>query len=159
MVSSSGTFMRKIYFFINTKKRIFSIEFFFLPFFPSPLPYIRRHVSMVSSCRQRDQPSCTVFMQPTPVLQACCHTPIYIYLYIGIYLLLSHSNIYLYIGISQSTIDSEGFKGGTRGAPIMPRDAVSRTANVDKPLRVDSALRYTCCHTPIQNINQHFQNR
>ena len=29
----------------------------------------------------------------------------------------------------QSTIDSEGFKGGTRGAPIMPRDAVSRTAN------------------------------
>ena len=30
----------------------------------------------------------------------------------------------------QSTIDSEGFKGGTRGAPIMPRDAVSRTANV-----------------------------
>ena len=27
---------------------------------------------------------------------------------------------------SQSTIDSEGFKGGT---PIMPRDAVSRTAN------------------------------
>ena len=33
--------------------------------------------------------------------------------------------------LSQSTIDSEGFKGGTRGAPIMPRDAVSRTANVD----------------------------
>ena len=32
---------------------------------------------------------------------------------------------------TQSTIDSEGFKGGTRGAPIMPRDAVSRTANVD----------------------------
>ena len=31
---------------------------------------------------------------------------------------------------SQSTIVSEGFKGGTRGAPIMPRDAVSRTANV-----------------------------
>ena len=30
----------------------------------------------------------------------------------------------------QSTIDSEGFKGGTRGAPIMPRDAVSRTAHV-----------------------------
>ena len=29
----------------------------------------------------------------------------------------------------ESTIDSEGFKGGTRGAPIMPRDAVSRTAN------------------------------
>ena len=32
----------------------------------------------------------------------------------------------------QSTIDSEGFKGGTRGAPIMPRDAVSRTANVER---------------------------
>ena len=31
----------------------------------------------------------------------------------------------------ESTIDSEGFKGGTRGAPIMPRDAVSRTANVE----------------------------
>ena len=31
---------------------------------------------------------------------------------------------------TQSTIDSEGFKGGTRGAPIMPRDAVSRTAHV-----------------------------
>ena len=30
----------------------------------------------------------------------------------------------------QSTIDSEGFKRGTRSAPIMPRDAVSRTANV-----------------------------
>ena len=29
-----------------------------------------------------------------------------------------------------STIDSEGFKGGTRGAPIMPRDTVSRTAHV-----------------------------
>ena len=28
------------------------------------------------------------------------------------------------------TIDSEGFKEGTRGAPIMPRDEVSRTANV-----------------------------
>ena len=31
-----------------------------------------------------------------------------------------------------STIDSEGFKGGTRGSPIMPRDAVSRTANVER---------------------------
>ena len=30
----------------------------------------------------------------------------------------------------QSTIDSEGFKGGTHGAPIMPSDAVSRTAHV-----------------------------
>ena len=30
----------------------------------------------------------------------------------------------------ESTIVSEGFKGGTRGAPIMPRDAVSRTAHV-----------------------------
>jgi len=32
-------------------------------------------------------------------------------------------------GDNQSTIDSEGFKGGTRGAPIMPRDTVSRTAH------------------------------
>ena len=32
----------------------------------------------------------------------------------------------------QSTIVSEGFKGGTRGSPIMPRDAVSRTANVER---------------------------
>ena len=32
--------------------------------------------------------------------------------------------------ISESTIVSGGFKGGTRGAPIIPRDAVSRTANV-----------------------------
>ena len=30
------------------------------------------------------------------------------------------------------TIVSEGFKGGTRGSPIMPRDAVSRTANVER---------------------------
>ena len=35
-------------------------------------------------------------------------------------------------GTAESTIDSEGFKGGTRGAPIMPRDAVSRTANVER---------------------------
>ena len=34
--------------------------------------------------------------------------------------------------VFESTIDSEGFKGGTRGAPIMPRDAVSRTANVER---------------------------
>ena len=34
--------------------------------------------------------------------------------------------------MSQSTIVSEGFKGGTRGSPIMPRDAVSRTANVER---------------------------
>ena len=40
---------------------------------------------------------------------------------------------------SESTIDSEGFKGGTRGAPIMPRDAVSRTANFGNWLR----KRYT----------------
>ena len=33
---------------------------------------------------------------------------------------------------TESTIDSEGFKGGTRGAPIMPRDTVSRTANVER---------------------------
>ena len=31
---------------------------------------------------------------------------------------------------SESTIVSEEFKGGIRGNPIMPRDAVSRTANV-----------------------------
>ena len=36
---------------------------------------------------------------------------------------------------SQSTFDSEGFNGGTRGAPIMPRDAVSRAANVGTWLR------------------------
>ena len=29
-------------------------------------------------------------------------------------------------------IDSEGFKGGTRGALIMPRDAFSRTAHVER---------------------------
>ena len=34
--------------------------------------------------------------------------------------------------IAESTIVSEGFNGGTRGAPIMPRDAVSRTANVER---------------------------
>ena len=33
---------------------------------------------------------------------------------------------------AESTIVSEGFKGGTRGAPIIPRDAVSRTANVER---------------------------
>ena len=33
---------------------------------------------------------------------------------------------------SESTIVSEGFKGGTRGDPIMSRDAVSRTANVER---------------------------
>ena len=36
---------------------------------------------------------------------------------------------------SELTIDSEGFKGGTQGAPIMPRDAVSRTAHVAKTQR------------------------
>ena len=35
-------------------------------------------------------------------------------------------------GECESTIVSEGFKGGTSGAPIMPRDAVSRTANVER---------------------------
>ena len=35
------------------------------------------------------------------------------------------------VSSADSTIDSEGFKGGTRGAPIMPRDCVSRTANVE----------------------------
>ena len=37
-----------------------------------------------------------------------------------------------FLVLSESTIVSEGFKGGTRGAPIMPRDAVSRTANVER---------------------------
>ena len=36
---------------------------------------------------------------------------------------------------SESTIVSEGFKGGTRGSPIMPRDAVARTANVEGTAR------------------------
>ena len=40
------------------------------------------------------------------------------------------SNIVMHL--AESTIDSEGFKGGTRGTPIMPRDAVSRTANVER---------------------------
>ena len=35
----------------------------------------------------------------------------------------------------ESTIDSVGFKGDTRGAPIMPRDAVSRTAHVERTSR------------------------
>ena len=43
---------------------------------------------------------------------------------------------------TESTIDSEGFKGGTRGAPIMPRDAVSRTANVGT---AQTGKMYTCC--------------
>ena len=42
--------------------------------------------------------------------------------------------------IRQSTIDSEGFKGGTQGAPIMPRDAVSRTANVERTARHIGAI-------------------
>ena len=33
---------------------------------------------------------------------------------------------------SESTIDSGEFKGGTRGAPIMTRDAVSRAANAER---------------------------
>ena len=36
------------------------------------------------------------------------------------------------VKIHESIIVSEGFKGGTRGAPIVPRDAVSRTANVER---------------------------
>ena len=43
---------------------------------------------------------------------------------------------------SESTIDSEGFKGGTRGAPIMPRDAVSRTANVEGPFGINGLISY-----------------
>jgi len=36
------------------------------------------------------------------------------------------------LGIMGSTIVSEGFKGGTQSAPIIPRDTVSRTANVER---------------------------
>ena len=43
---------------------------------------------------------------------------------------LSDTGVRLNLRTTKSTIDSEGFKGGTRGSPIMPRDAVSRTANV-----------------------------
>ena len=39
------------------------------------------------------------------------------------------------IDMKLSTIVSEGFKGGTRGALILPRDAVSRTANVERTNR------------------------
>ena len=49
-------------------------------------------------------------------------------------------NAYYGLDTSQSTIDSEGFKGGTRGAPIMPRDAVSRTANVERTGRHKSSI-------------------
>ena len=45
----------------------------------------------------------------------------------------------------QSTIVSEGFKGGTRGAPIMPRDAVSRTAHVGTQLRKRNGMVCNCC--------------
>ena len=38
---------------------------------------------------------------------------------------------------TESPIDSEGFKGGTRGAPIMPRDAVSRTEMLNAPLGIN----------------------
>ena len=41
---------------------------------------------------------------------------------------------------SESTIVPEGFKGGTRGAPIMPRDCVSRTANVERTGRHDGLM-------------------
>ena len=35
----------------------------------------------------------------------------------------THKNVRtLQASLTESTIDSEGFKGGTRGAPIMPRD-------------------------------------
>ena len=48
--------------------------------------------------------------------------------------ILSHTNnkIVRVVNHAESTIDSEGFTGGTRGAPIMPRDAVSQTANVER---------------------------
>ena len=52
----------------------------------------------------------------------------------------------------QSTIDSEGFKGGTRGSPIMPRDTVSRTANVERTVRhkwVKEATQATSLHASV----------
>ena len=53
--------------------------------------------------------------------------------YCHVLYLAAHRGILCYrVYISESTIDSEGFKGGTRGAPIMLRDAVSRTANVER---------------------------
>ena len=49
--------------------------------------------------------------------------------------------------VSEGTIVSEGFKGGTRGAPIMPRDAVSRTANVGTVGNIyrHTGQTYLCC--------------
>ena len=59
--------------------------------------------------------------------------------------------------LPESTIVSEGFKGGTRGAPIMPRDAVSRTAHVAlKPLRDDSAL--TASYEIARNLREALAN-
>ena len=53
-------------------------------------------------------------------------------------------NIYIADESIQSTIVSEGFKGGTRGAPIMPRDAVSRTANVERIERSEVKIARPC---------------
>ena len=47
--------------------------------------------------------------------------------------------------LTESTIDSEGFKGGTRGAPIKPRDAVSRTAHVGTVGINGTASNSYCC--------------
>ena len=52
---------------------------------------------------------------------------------------------------SQSTIDSEGFKGGTHGSPIMPRDQVSRTAHVG--LDNSNRLLIDLLSQPIGNHN------
>ena len=46
------------------------------------------------------------------------------------YLVTEQHHLFYPANVGESTIVSDGFKGGTRGAPIMPRDAVSRTANV-----------------------------
>ena len=51
----------------------------------------------------------------------------------------------------ENTIVSEGFKGGTRGAPIMPRDAVSRTANVERNGGNKWVLVFRC-HTEKKNF-------
>ena len=47
----------------------------------------------------------------------------------GLLSLICLGSNWLILGYA-NTIDSKGFKGGTRGAPIMPRDAVSWTAHV-----------------------------
>ena len=54
--------------------------------------------------------------------------------------------------IEKSTIDSEGFKGGTRGSPIMPRDTVSRTANVGTVGKIHRAIYIFVCDISDETI-------